>query len=562
MLCHSPGLGWMVKRMPPRWLSQPHALADAAACVGQCMGMRVTGRVIGAHVVPFCKNTGGDIRRVPQTRNFAPGKRKAPHDVRSCRGVALDSDRTVMTKDMTVGRPAPLILAFALPLLGGNLLQQFYSLVDAAIVGQFLGTTALAGVGASSSVLFLILGFCTGLAGGMGIPVAQSFGAREYGRMRSYVYNALLLSAGVSVVLTIGSALLCRSILGWMQTPRAIMPDAYAYLLCTFLSIPVMLLLNVLLSVLRALGDSRTPFYILLSTSVLNVGGDLVAILLLGWGVAGAAIATALSMAVGCAIAVRSLSRVDVLEGFMRSVPNVRHMDTLLGSGIPMGLQFSITAIGSIMLQSANNGLGTVCVAAFTTAMRIKACFICVLENLGVALATYCGQNRGAARVAETAAQAVHYLDRIRHGILSSLGMMLVYCVFCVAVLWPFSWDITACFVGYGETDILAHSQHFMRVTSLCYPVLGVLVVFRYSLQSIGFTKVAMLSGVNELLARMLVSVYLVPAFGFAGVCWGDPSAWLSADLFLVPTFVLTLRGMRRKVLAGLPRTQGAKREP
>lgn len=467
-----------------------------------------------------------------ETRNFAPA----------------------MTKDMTVGRPAPLILAFALPLLGGNLLQQFYSLVDAAIVGRFIGTSALAGVGASSSVLFLILGFCTGLAGGMGIPVAQSFGAHDYDRLRSYVLNSLVLSAGVSLLLTVGSALLCRPILGWMQTPSAIMSDAYAYLLCTFLSIPVMLLLNVLLSVLRALGDSRTPFFILLSTSVLNVAGDLVAILALGWGVAGAAIATALSMVVGCLVAARSLLRVDVLKGFVRCPVNARHMDTLLGSGIPMGLQFSITAIGSIMLQSANNGLGTVCVAAFTTAMRIKACFICVLENLGVALATYCGQNRGAARVASTPTLCVHYLDRIRHGILSSLGMMLVYCAFCVAVLWPFSWDITAWFVGYGETDILEHSQHFMRVTSLCYPVLGVLVIFRYSLQSIGFTKVSMLSGVNELLARALVSVFLVPAFGFAGVCWGDPSAWMAADCFLVPTFVLVLWSMRRKALARVPR--------
>lgn len=455
-----------------------------------------------------------------------------------------------MTKDMTVGRPGLLILAFVLPLLGGNLLQQFYSLVDAAIVGRFIGTGALAGVGASSSVLFLILGFCTGLAGGMGIPVSQSFGAHDYDRLRSYVFNSLLLSAGMSLLLTVGSALLCRPILEWMQTPGQIMSDAYAYLFCTFLSIPVMLFLNVLLSVLRALGDSRTPFFILLFTSLLNVGGDFVAILLLGWGVAGAALATALSMLAGCLLAARSLSRVAVLSGFMRCSVNARHMDTLLGSGVPMGLQFSITAIGSIMLQSANNGLGTVCVAAFTAAMRIKACFICVLENLGVALATYCGQNRGAARAAQSPRQSVYYLDRIRHGILSSLGMMLVYCAFCVAVLWPFSWDITAWFVGYGETDILTHSRHFMRVTSLCYPALGVLLVFRYSLQSIGFTKVAMISGVNELLARALVSVFLVPEFGFAGVCWGDPSAWLAADCFLVPTFVSVLWSMRRKALA------------
>lgn len=371
-----------------------------------------------------------------------------------------------MTKDMTVGRPAPLILAFALPLLGGNLLQQFYSLVDAAIVGRFLGTNALAGVGASSSVLFLILGFCTGLAGGMGIPVAQAFGAKEYDRMRSYVYNSVLLSVGISILLTVASALLCRPILGWMQTPDEIMSPAYAYLLCTFLSIPVMLLLNVLLSILRALGDSRTPFVILLSTAVLNVGGDLIAILVLGWGVAGAAIATALSMVVGCVIAARSLLHTCELQGVMACRANVRHMDTLLGSGIPMGLQFSITAIGSIMLQSSNNGLGTVCVAAFTTAMRIKACFICVFENMGVALATYCGQNRGAARAA--AALAGHSFPRphtLRNPLLAGHAACLLrfLCGCPVALLVGYHSMVCGVWAdGYPGTQPAFHARHFI----------------------------------------------------------------------------------------------------
>jgi len=456
-----------------------------------------------------------------------------------------------MTREMTAGRPAPLILAFALPLLLGNLLQQFYSLTDAALVGRYLGTYALAGVGASSSVLFLILGFCVGLAGGMGIPISQAFGARDYDKMRTYVYNSFWVVGAVSLILTVVCCWLCGDILHGMNTPDEIYRDAYTYLIVIFLSIPVNLGLNLLLSVIRSLGDSKAPFYILLATSVLNILGDLFLILLCGMGVEGAALATAASMLAGCGMALYHIRRnLGVLHGVSRCPFSWHHVGVLLGMGVPMGLQFSITAIGSIMLQSANNALGTICATAFTTAMRIKMFFVCPFENLGLAMATYCGQNRGASRAASDPGKALELHNRIWSGIRAALGMMLIYALFTLVVLWPWADSITTLFVGPEETEVIRHSELFLHISASCYIFIGILTIFRYSLQGIGFTKLSMLSGVSELIARALISILLVPALGFLGVCLGDPTAWVAADLFLVPAFYLVMRAIRRSLPA------------
>ena len=304
------------------------------------------------------------------------------------------------SKEMTAGPALPLILKFTLPLLLGNLLQQTYSLVDAAIVGKFLGINALASVGASTSVVFLILGFCNGCCGGFGIPVAQKFGARDYSTMRSYISVSLKLSVVMSVTIAIVTSILCADILQMMRTPENIFEGAYAYLLVTFIGVPFTFFYNLLSSIIRALGDSKTPFWFLLLSTVLNIVLDLFCILVLGWGVAGAAIATVISQGLSAVLCyIYMYRKFDILQ----STPKERRFQsklakTLLYIGVPMGLQFSITAIGSIMLQSANNALGTACVAAFTSAMRIKMFFICTFESLGIAMATYSGQNYGAGK--------------------------------------------------------------------------------------------------------------------------------------------------------------------
>lgn len=322
------------------------------------------------------------------------------------------------SREMTAGPALPLIFNFTMPLLLGNLLQQTYSLVDAAIVGKFLGINALAAVGASSSVIFLILGFCNGCSCGFGIPVAQKFGARDYVMMRRYVAVSLQLSLVMSVMIALITSIYCADILRIMRTPENIFEGAYAYLLVTFIGVPCTFLYNLLSSIIRALGDSKTPFWFLLFSTILNIILDLFCILVLKWGVLGAAIATVFSQGISALLCYVYMYRhFQILKGEAKEHKFQLHLArTLLNIGVPMGLQFSITAIGSIMLQSANNALGTACVAAFTSAMRIKMFFICPFESLGIAMATYCGQNYGAGKP-----------KRIWQGIKASGVMMLIY---------------------------------------------------------------------------------------------------------------------------------------
>lgn len=442
------------------------------------------------------------------------------------------------SKEMTGGAVFPLIFSFTMPLLLGNLLQQTYSLIDAAIVGKFLGINSLASVGASTSVIFLILGFCNGCCAGFGIPVAQKFGARDYATMRRYVAVGLQLAAVMSVVIAAVSGFYCRGILRGMQTPEIIFDGAYDYLFVTFVGIPCTFFYNLLASIIRALGDSKTPFWFLLFSTILNVFLDLFCILVLGWGVMGAAIATVFSQGLSAVLCyLYMLRKFPILRA---ASSEERRFDaglarTLLAMGVPMGLQFSITAIGSIMLQSANNALGTACVAAFTSAARIKMFFICAFESLGIAMATYCGQNYGAGKP-----------ERILQGIKVSAIMMVVYAAVTWIILMFGSRLLALLFVAPTEVEILDYTEQFLHISCWFFPAVGLLCILRYAIQGVGFSNLAMLSGVSEMIARILVSLYAVPAFGFLGVCFGDPMAWVAADLFLIPAFFYVYKRIKR----------------
>lgn len=440
------------------------------------------------------------------------------------------------SKEMTSGPCLPLIFNFTLLLLLGNMLQQTYSLIDAAIVGKFLGINALASVGASTSVVFLILGFCNGCCGGFGIPVAQKFGARDYVSMRRLVSVSLKLAGMMSVGIALITCLLCAFILRTMQTPENIFQDAYWYLLITFIGVPCTFFYNLLSSIIRALGDSKTPFWFLLFSTVLNVLLDLLCILVFHWGVAGAAIATVFSQGVSAVLCYfymyRKFEILRMQPADKRFRPELARQ--LIFVGVPMGLQFSITAIGSIMLQSANNALGTACVAAFTAAMRIKMFFLCMLESLGIAMATFCGQNYGAGKP-----------ERIWTGVKAASLMMIVYVVAVAIILWGFSEKFVLLFVDPSETEIIADAALFLHISVSFFPVLGLLCILRYSIQGAGYTKLAMFSGVSEMIARILVSVVAVPLWGFWAVCFGDPTAWVFADAFLIPAFIYVYRRLR-----------------
>ena len=394
----------------------------------------------------------------------------------------------------------------------------------------------MASVGASTSVVFLILGFCTGCCSGFSIPVAQKFGARDYVTMRRFISVSLKISGVMSVALAIITSLLCAFILRTMQTPENIFDGAYTYLLITFIGIPSIFFYNLLSGIIRALGDSKTPFWFLLLSSVLNIILDLFCIIVLGWGVAGAAIATVFSQGVSSVLCYIYMNRKYEI---LKTTPSERRFRSdiarqLLGIGVPMGLQFSITAIGSIMLQSANNALGTACVAAFTAAMRIKMFFMCALDSLGIAMATYSGQNYGAGKPV-----------RIWQGIKSSYVMMMVYVAAINIIIWCFAEKFALLFIDPSETEVIKDTALFLHINLSFFPLLGSLIILRYTIQGAGYTKLAMFSGVSEMIARIMVSLVVVPLFGYLGVCYGDPTAWLFANLFLTPAFIYVYRRLK-----------------
>ena len=446
--------------------------------------------------------------------------------------------KTASVSDMTVGSPLRQITKFALPLILGYILQQMYLVIDAAIVGRWIGVGALAAVGASSSIMFLVMGFCNGACAGFAIPVAQSFGAKDYSKMRLYVANAVRISAVMATVVTLLSLMFCRRILQMVNTPADIFHDAYIFLMLQFAAIPLTFGFNLFSGQIRALGNSRQPFYFLITSAVVNVLLDVVLILGCRLGVAGAGIATWLSQALSvilCLWYIRKRMQLLIPKDDERRFDNKR-TSILLNNGVPMGLQFSITGIGIIMLQSANNALGTTCVAAFTASMRIKYLFTCVFENIGVAMATYCGQNLGARR-----------MDRVTKGVKDAIKLMLIYFVFTFALIYPFADWMMRLFVDSGEAEVVGRAAQFMRIANYFYPALGLLTILRYSIQGLGFSNLSMLSGVMEMIVRCGVSLWLVPALAWTGVCLGDPVAWCMADLFLIPAFLWVQQRLRKQ---------------
>lgn len=417
------------------------------------------------------------------------------------------SSKSASVSDMTVGSPLRQICKFALPLILGYILQQMYLVIDAAIVGRWIGVGALAAVGASASIMFLVMGFCNGACAGFAIPVAQAFGAKDYHKMRVYVANAVRISAVIASVVTLLSLMFCHRILQLVNTPADIFHDAYIFLMSQFAAIPFTFGFNLFSGQIRALGNSRQPFYFLITSAVVNILLDVVLILGCGMGVAGAGIATWLSQALSV----------------MLCIWYIRKRMQLL---IPHGDE----------RQFDNNALGTTCVAAFTASMRIKYLFTCVFENIGVAMATYCGQNLGARQ-----------MSRITKGVKDAICLMLVYFVFTFIVIYPFADWMMRLFVDSGEAEVVSRAAQFMRIANYFYPALGLLTILRYSIQGLGFSNLSMLSGVMEMIARCGVSLWLVPALTWTGVCLGDPVAWIMADIFLIPAFLWVQHRLKKQ---------------
>lgn len=428
-------------------------------------------------------------------------------------------------KDMTQGSPLRLVMGFTVPLLFGFLFQQLYNFVDTAIVGRFLGSQALAAVGSTGCINFLILGFCMGICSGFAIPIAQAFGSRDETELRRFVANSVYVSAVLSVVLAVVTSILCPWMLRMLDTPADIIDDAIAYIQPIFMAIPITVLYNLCSGILRSLGDSKTPVYFI---AMVNIVLDVVLILYCNMGVAGAAIATIISQllsGVGCLLVMRK--RFPILQlskDDWRFRPALaKH---LVGVGIPMGLQYSITAIGSVVIQTAINGLGTIAVAAVAASSKLSNLFYCVFDALAATMATFAGQNVGARKV-----------YRIHQGLKAATIVGGIYAVVVFLVAWLFGPALIGLFVSAEETQVISLAHQYIVSNTVLYFFLLMVNLLRFSIQGMGFTRVAMLAGVAEMIARSAVALLLVPVMGFSGACLANPAAWIAADLFLLPCY-------------------------
>lgn len=436
---------------------------------------------------------------------------------------------------MTEGKPISLILRFALPLLLGNLFQQTYNMVDAAIVGQTLGADALGSVGASTSVQFLVIGFCIGICAGFSIPVAQTFGAKKYENLRKYIYHAILLTVFFGAILTIGCALLCSTILHVLQTPAELFTEAYSYLLIIFLGIPFTLTYNLCSSILRAVGDGRTPFLFLAFSAVLNIALDFLCIMVFHWGTAGAAIATVFSQGLSGVLCILFMRK---RHPILTVTAKEKHWDghyakILCAMGLPMGLQYSITAIGSMVMQSANNSLGAIYVSGYAAGMKIKQLAMCPFDALATGVSTFVGQNYGA-----------NQIDRVRQGVRQGMWAGIIYGIAIGVVLIFFGRPMSLMFVNAEYTQMLDASGQYLRALGFFFWALGILNVCRMSVQALGFSIRAVFGGVLEMIARTVVSFGLVPYFGFNAICIADQCAWVSAAVYIY----ITLRWCLKKI--------------
>lgn len=446
-----------------------------------------------------------------------------------------------MTRNLTEGNPLRRILTFCIPLFIGNLFQQFYNMADSIIVGHFIGVSAFAAVGATGTIIFGIIGFAQGSCAGFAIPVAQEFGAQNERELRRCVAASAIVTALIAVPLTVITLTLTRPMLTLMRTPSDIFEDSYAYLFIIFAGIIPSMLYNLLASLLRALGDSRTPLYFLAISSVINVLLDLLFVGVLSFGVAGAAIATVCSQLLSgllCLIYVfRKFPLLRLTREDWRGARSALIRE--LSVGLPMGLQISITAIGAILLQVAVNGLGSGVVASISASSKISALLYAPMDAIGIAMATYCGQNFGARQ-----------LDRVRAGVRQSALLLTAYSVLCFFICYFFSDTIALLFLDAGEVEVLARIHHYLIVSSAFYIPLILIYVYRNALQGMGFSNLAMFGGLLELIGRSCVAFFFVGRFGFDAVCFANPIAWIMADLLLLPLYFYEMHRMKKNAVA------------
>ena len=435
-----------------------------------------------------------------------------------------------MAKDMTSGKPIKLIWNFTIPLLIGNLFQQLYNMADTFIVGRTIGVHALASVGSTGSIIFLILGFANGLTAGLAIPLAQRYGAKDYLGVKRSFYVSILISAVVAILLTILSMIFCRQILEVMQTPAEIIDGAYDYLMVIFAGIFSSMAFNLLSNIFRSIGDAKTPLYFLVIACIMNIILDVVFIAGFGMGVEGAGYATVLSQifsALACIIYI--WKKIPILrlnsKDFVAESSDVREHVRI---SFPMAFQSSIIAIGAIIIQITLNQLGATAVAAYTAAQKIDQVAILPMMSFGVTMATFVAQNYGAKKY-----------DRIWRGVRDCIKLSLTFAISVGIILNVFSPIFIRAFVGVGHEEVVELGAIYFITNGTMYSLLSLLFIYRYTLQGVGKTFTPTVAGIMELCMRAFAAVVLSNLYGYTGATMANPLAWLGSLIPLMIAYYL-----------------------
>lgn len=430
-----------------------------------------------------------------------------------------------MVNDMTAGKPLKTILRMSLPIMAGNLFQQFYSMTDTVIVGRFLGKNALAGVGSTGSLYSLILWFVTGLTGGFTILIAQSFGAGEYEKMRDRLFRSAVLAFTVTIAVMCVGLVFIRRLLVLMHTPEEIMGDACRYIIPILCGLSATMLYNLTAAVLRSLGDSRTPLYFLILTSALNIALDFLFVGVLGSGTEGAAWATVISQALSGVLCVVYMYRKFPILHIGKRNLNFEHRDMrrMLGMGLPLGLQGAITASGVIVLQFAVNSYGAGVVAAYTAATKVEQVVNQPLAAYSVTMASYVGQNYGAKR-----------LDNIKQGVLCCGMLVVITAAAGGLILLTLGGSLAGLFLETPDVQMVSCAREYLSRSGMFLTAFGLLCMLRSSIQGMGNARIPMLNGVIESTSRILWTVWLIRRGNFHQLCFANPATWSVAAVMLV----------------------------
>ncbi|SEM41990.1 putative efflux protein, MATE family [Ligilactobacillus sp. WC1T17] len=447
-------------------------------------------------------------------------------------------------KSLTEGKPLKLILLFAIPLLVGNLFQQLYSLSDTIIVGQTLGVNALAAVGSTGGIQFLIIGFAQGLTAGLSILTAQYFGAKDYHKVRLSFAVSIVITLVVTLLLTAFSLKFVGNILDLMQTPKAIEADAKTFISIIFGGLCISMAYNLMANIIRALGDSKTPLYFLIIATIVNVILELLFIVVFKWGIAGAGFATILAQSLSVVLCiiyiVKKLPLLQVKLADFKQITK-KAVGSHLYVGLPMAFQASIIAVGSVLLQSALNSLGTVAVASSTAGSKIDQLASLPLMSFGVAMATFTAQNYGARKY-----------ERILLGVKQILMVSMAFALIAAILIITCGRQLVTLFIGHQSLAVLNLSQTYFRITCSGYWILGILFIIRYTLQGLGQSIVPTLAGVAELVMRSTAALILAKMFGYAGACFANPMAWAGSCFVLIPSYVKAHKMLKQRAQASL----------